>query len=61
MNTLYSYVSSLSAVAWGSYFDHLVEWNKYVDNEKIMMINYEELKEVRHLTQVFREGCTMYS
>ncbi|XP_075268077.1 sulfotransferase 6B1-like [Opisthocomus hoazin] len=32
-------------VTWGSYFDHLVEWNKYMDNEKIMMINYEELKE----------------
>ncbi|NXU17408.1 ST6B1 Sulfotransferase, partial [Pardalotus punctatus] len=32
-------------VAWGSYFDHLLEWNKYIDNEKIMTINYEELKD----------------
>ncbi|NXS63112.1 ST6B1 Sulfotransferase, partial [Brachypteracias leptosomus] len=32
-------------VAWGSYFDHLVEWNKYIDHENIMMITYEELKE----------------
>ncbi|NXX89269.1 ST6B1 Sulfotransferase, partial [Centropus bengalensis] len=32
-------------VAWGSYFDHLVEWNKYIDHERIMMISYEELKE----------------
>ncbi|NWV40148.1 ST6B1 Sulfotransferase, partial [Grantiella picta] len=32
-------------VAWGSYFDHLAEWNKYIDNEKIMTISYEELKE----------------
>ncbi|NXU03953.1 ST6B1 Sulfotransferase, partial [Buphagus erythrorhynchus] len=32
-------------LAWGSYFDHLVEWNKYIDNEKIMTISYEELKE----------------
>ncbi|NWW44569.1 ST6B1 Sulfotransferase, partial [Pedionomus torquatus] len=32
-------------LTWGSYFDHLVEWNKYIDNEKIMVISYEELKE----------------
>ncbi|KFW09760.1 Sulfotransferase 6B1, partial [Fulmarus glacialis] len=39
------YVSSSSAMAWGSYFDHLVEWNKYIDHERIMTISYEELKE----------------
>ncbi|XP_040409579.1 sulfotransferase 6B1-like [Cygnus olor] len=32
-------------LAWGSYFDQLVEWNRYIDHEKIMMISYEELKE----------------
>ncbi|XP_053919991.1 sulfotransferase 6B1-like [Cuculus canorus] len=32
-------------VAWGSYFDHLIEWNKYIDHERIVMMNYEELKE----------------
>ncbi|XP_009889763.1 PREDICTED: sulfotransferase 6B1-like [Charadrius vociferus] len=32
-------------LAWGSYFDHLVEWNKYIDHERIMMMSYEELKE----------------
>nr|XP_009685966.1 PREDICTED: sulfotransferase 6B1-like [Struthio camelus australis] len=32
-------------LGWGSYFDHLVEWNKRIDNERIMMISYEELKE----------------
>ncbi|XP_068866305.1 sulfotransferase 6B1-like [Aphelocoma coerulescens] len=32
-------------LAWGSYFDYLVEWNKYIDNERIMTISYEELKE----------------
>ncbi|NXM52685.1 ST6B1 Sulfotransferase, partial [Illadopsis cleaveri] len=32
-------------LAWGSYFDHLVEWNKYIDNERITTISYEELKE----------------
>lgn len=58
-NTLHSYVSSLYAVAWGSYFDHLVEWNKYIDHERIMVISYEELKEVWHLTQSFLDGCTV--
>ncbi|NXV91414.1 ST6B1 Sulfotransferase, partial [Calonectris borealis] len=43
-NTLHSYVSSSSPMAWGSYFDHLMEWNKYIDHERIMMISYEELK-----------------
>uniref|UniRef100_A0A493U213 Sulfotransferase n=1 Tax=Anas platyrhynchos platyrhynchos TaxID=8840 RepID=A0A493U213_ANAPP len=32
-------------LTWGSYFDQLVEWNQYIDHEKIMMISYEELKE----------------
>ncbi|XP_032843196.1 sulfotransferase 6B1 isoform X1 [Tyto alba] len=32
-------------VTWGSYIHHLVEWNKYIDDERIMMISYEELKE----------------
>ncbi|NXK55477.1 ST6B1 Sulfotransferase, partial [Chauna torquata] len=32
-------------LAWGSYFDHSVEWNQYVDHERITMISYEELKE----------------
>ncbi|NWS32235.1 ST6B1 Sulfotransferase, partial [Polioptila caerulea] len=32
-------------LAWGSYFDHLAEWNKYIDDERIMTISYEELKE----------------
>ncbi|KFP61152.1 Sulfotransferase 6B1, partial [Cariama cristata] len=32
-------------LAWGSYIDHLVECNKYIDHERIMMISYAELKE----------------
>ncbi|NWS38224.1 ST6B1 Sulfotransferase, partial [Probosciger aterrimus] len=32
-------------LTWGSYFDYLVEWNKYINHETIMMISYEELKE----------------
>ncbi|NXE47703.1 ST6B1 Sulfotransferase, partial [Casuarius casuarius] len=38
--------SPLPQVGCGSYFDHLVEWNKYIDNKKIMVISYEELKEM---------------
>ncbi|NWX25320.1 ST6B1 Sulfotransferase, partial [Notiomystis cincta] len=34
-------------VAWGCYFEFLSEWNKYVDEENIMTITYEELKENR--------------
>ncbi|XP_009280078.1 PREDICTED: sulfotransferase 6B1 [Aptenodytes forsteri] len=32
-------------LAWGSYFDCLVEWNKYLNHERIMMISYEQHKE----------------
>ncbi|NWH75991.1 ST6B1 Sulfotransferase, partial [Piaya cayana] len=32
-------------VTWGSYFEHLMEWNKYTDDERIMIMTYEELKE----------------
>lgn len=46
-------------MAWGSYFDQLVEWNQYIDHEKIMMISYEELKEVWYLSQFFLDGCTV--
>ncbi|RLV76668.1 hypothetical protein DV515_00016727, partial [Chloebia gouldiae] len=31
-------------LAWGPYFDHLVEWKKYINNERIMTISYKELK-----------------
>ncbi|XP_009685737.1 sulfotransferase 6B1 isoform X3 [Struthio camelus] len=34
---------------WGSYFNYLSEWNKHVDDENIMTITYEELKENRAL------------
>ncbi|XP_060115097.1 sulfotransferase 6B1-like [Heteronotia binoei] len=34
---------------WGSYFDYVFEWNKHADDENIMTITYEELKENRAL------------
>ncbi|NXC45452.1 ST6B1 Sulfotransferase, partial [Penelope pileata] len=30
---------------WGSYFNYISEWNKHVDDENVMTITYEELKE----------------
>ncbi|XP_042320793.1 sulfotransferase 6B1-like [Sceloporus undulatus] len=32
-------------VPWGSYIDFLCVWNKYIDEENVMLITYEELKE----------------
>ncbi|XP_003215877.2 sulfotransferase 6B1 [Anolis carolinensis] len=32
-------------VPYGVYLDHIIEWNKYIDNKNIMFITYEELKE----------------
>ncbi|NWQ68549.1 ST6B1 Sulfotransferase, partial [Neopipo cinnamomea] len=34
-------------VAWGCYFEYLSKWNKYADEENVVTITYEELKEVR--------------
>ncbi|NWX88814.1 ST6B1 Sulfotransferase, partial [Nothoprocta ornata] len=32
-------------VSWGSYFDHAVTWNKHIEDENIMIVLYEDLKE----------------
>ncbi|XP_038670956.1 sulfotransferase 6B1 isoform X1 [Scyliorhinus canicula] len=32
-------------VCWGSYFDHALTWEKHIDDENVMLITYEELKE----------------
>ncbi|XP_030410137.1 sulfotransferase 6B1 [Gopherus evgoodei] len=32
-------------VSWGSYFDHAVTWNKHIEDENVMIITYEDLKE----------------
>uniref|UniRef100_A0A0B8RP31 Sulfotransferase n=1 Tax=Philothamnus irregularis TaxID=1899461 RepID=A0A0B8RP31_9SAUR len=32
-------------VAWKSYFDHALAWDKHMDDENVMIITYEELKE----------------
>ncbi|XP_026505404.1 sulfotransferase 6B1-like [Terrapene carolina triunguis] len=32
-------------VTWSSYFDHALSWNNHMDEENIMIITYEEMKE----------------
>ncbi|XP_025044566.1 sulfotransferase 6B1-like isoform X2 [Pelodiscus sinensis] len=32
-------------VCWSSYFDHALAWNKHMDEENIMIITYEDMKE----------------
>ncbi|TFK09324.1 methionine synthase [Platysternon megacephalum] len=32
-------------VCWSSYFDHALAWDKHMDEENIMIITYEEMKE----------------
>ncbi|NXC51165.1 ST6B1 Sulfotransferase, partial [Penelope pileata] len=32
-------------VCWGSYFDHAITWSKHIEDENIMIITYEDLKE----------------
>ncbi|XP_058023512.1 sulfotransferase 6B1-like [Ahaetulla prasina] len=32
-------------VAYGSYFDHITEWNNYLDDSNVSFITYEEIKE----------------
>lgn len=36
-----------SLVPWGSYFDHALAWEKRYDDPKVMIVTYEELKQVR--------------
>ncbi|XP_019405268.1 PREDICTED: sulfotransferase 6B1-like isoform X2 [Crocodylus porosus] len=32
-------------VVWSSYFDHALAWNRHIDDENVLIITYEELKE----------------
>ncbi|XP_077342484.1 sulfotransferase 6B1-like [Lithobates pipiens] len=31
-------------VCYGSYFDYIVEWNKHVDDKKVMAVSFEDMK-----------------
>ncbi|XP_041420371.1 sulfotransferase 6B1 isoform X2 [Xenopus laevis] len=50
-------------VCWGSYFDHVLAWNKHIDNENIMIVTFEELKKdlevaVRNISKFFGFSLT---
>ncbi|KAM4599516.1 sulfotransferase 6B1 [Fundulus diaphanus] len=32
-------------VAWGSYFDHALSWNKKMDDPNVLVVTYEDLKQ----------------
>ncbi|XP_053565239.1 sulfotransferase 6B1 [Bombina bombina] len=32
-------------VAWGSYFDQMVAWNKHIDDDSVYIVTYEEMKQ----------------
>ncbi|KAM4772729.1 sulfotransferase 6B1-like [Rhinophrynus dorsalis] len=32
-------------VCWGSYFDHAVAWNKHIDDNDVLIMTFEEMKE----------------
>ncbi|KAM4693532.1 sulfotransferase 6B1-like isoform 2-T2 [Discoglossus pictus] len=32
-------------VCWGSYFDHAVAWNKHINDENVLIVTFEDLKE----------------
>uniref|UniRef100_A0A8C6NZP4 Sulfotransferase n=1 Tax=Nothobranchius furzeri TaxID=105023 RepID=A0A8C6NZP4_NOTFU len=36
-------------VAWGSYFDHALAWEKRMDDPDVLLVMYEDLKQVRLL------------
>lgn len=36
-----------SLVPWGSYFDHALAWEKQIEDPNVMIVMYEELKQVR--------------
>ncbi|XP_025940879.1 sulfotransferase 6B1-like [Apteryx rowi] len=36
-------------VPWGSYFNYLSEWNKYIVSENVMPVSFEEVKENTYL------------
>ncbi|KAG8444173.1 hypothetical protein GDO86_009379 [Hymenochirus boettgeri] len=32
-------------VCWGSYFDHALAWNEHIDDETVLIVTFEEMKE----------------
>ncbi|XP_042358543.1 sulfotransferase 6B1 [Plectropomus leopardus] len=45
-------------VPWGSYFDHALAWEKWMDNPNVMVVTYEELKQ--NLSEGIRQISIFY-
>ncbi|XP_034041365.1 sulfotransferase 6B1 [Thalassophryne amazonica] len=60
-----SFYSSFMAgdVAWGSYFEHVLAWEKKLNDPNVMLVTYEELKQdlrssVRQISEFFSFSLT---
>ncbi|KAK7127354.1 hypothetical protein R3I93_020058 [Phoxinus phoxinus] len=50
-------------VAWGSYFDHALAWEKHLDDPNVMIVTYEDLKQnlaegVKKVSEFFKLPLT---
>ncbi|XP_056419337.1 sulfotransferase 6B1-like [Hyla sarda] len=45
-------------VVWGSYFDHAVVWNKHLDEDTILLVTFEDMKE--DLEGSIKKICKFY-
>ncbi|CAN2391563.1 sulfotransferase activity [Pristimantis euphronides] len=50
-------------VVWGSYFDHALDWNKHLEEDTILLVTFEEMKEdlegsVRKISEFFGLSIT---
>ncbi|KAM3931927.1 sulfotransferase 6B1-like [Leptodactylus fuscus] len=50
-------------VVWGSYFDHAVAWNKHLEDDSILLITFENMKEdlegsIRRISEFFGISMT---
>ncbi|XP_073483902.1 sulfotransferase 6B1-like isoform X1 [Aquarana catesbeiana] len=43
-------------VVWGSYFDHAVVWNKHLDTDTVLLMTFEDMKEILSTPEATREG-----
>uniref|UniRef100_A0A669D846 Sulfotransferase n=1 Tax=Oreochromis niloticus TaxID=8128 RepID=A0A669D846_ORENI len=56
-DTFYSQFMS-GEVAWGSYFDHALGWEKKMDDPNVMVVTYEEMKQ--DLSESIRKVSSFY-
>lgn len=56
-DTFYSQFMS-GEVAWGSYFDHALGWEKKMDDPNVMVVTYEEMKQ--DLSENIRKVSSFY-